>query len=578
MPLVPIDVPPGVVRRATPLQSAGRYWDSNLIRWRSGKLLPVGGWSRITSSPLDTTPYAIFSWKTNGSAPLTLIGGDTKLFSLEGSIYTDITPDGFVTPAASQFGGYGAYEYGALLYGDDTDPTYPRPPSAQFLLPFSWTMDTWGSDVLLVASSDGRLLHFEEGETKAHQVGVSDITTAVRSSNVITITTPEHHGFANGDSVVIAGVSVGSMNGTFTITSVPTDTTFTYANPGTDTTGTGGTVSTLIPCPTNNRGVFVTPERYAVLFGAGGNTRRVAWSNQEDYTNWDFANVTTTAGFLDLDTSDSIIMAAGVREGTLIWTNNEAWIMRYIGLPFVYSIERIGQGCGLMAPQSFATFAGRCVWMGKEGFWIYDGGVVKPLPCDVGSYVFDSVDPNSGALYSHGSDSGVFPEAWFWYPELGEDTPNRYVIYNYAEGWWSIGEMERTASSPSGVYTYPILGSSDGNLYFQEDGWTAAGVPITTDRYAETASINVLNGNRIANITQAITDSGYSYDNTQLTLFSTFAPQGAETSFGPYISRADGYTDMRASGRDFRVKVESTKDEEWSIGAIRLEVKPGGQR
>jgi hypothetical protein len=35
---------------------------------------------------------------------------------------------------------------------------------------------------------------------------------------------------------------------------------------------------------------------------------------------------------------------------------------------------------------------------------------------------------------------------------------------------------------------------------------------------------------------------------------------------------------MRASGRDFRVKVESTKDEEWSIGAMRLEVKPGGQR
>ena len=578
MPLVPIDVPPGVVRRATPLQSAGRYWDTNLIRWRSGKLLPVGGWDRITSPPLDTTPYTIFSWKSDDSTALTLIGGDTKLFSLEGSTYTDVTPDGFVTSAESQFGAYGGYDYGALLYGDDTDPTDPRPPSAQYLLPFSWTMDTWGGDVLLVASSDGRLLHFEEGETTAHQVGITDIVTAIRASNIITVTTTDHHGFASGDSIVIADVSVGSMNGTYVITSVPTLTTFTYANSGSNATGTGGTASTLIPCPVGNRGVFVTPERYAVLFGAGGNTRRVAWSNQEDYTNWDFASVTTTAGFLDLDTTDSIIMAAGVREGTLIWTNNEAWIMRYIGLPFVYSIEKIGNGCGLMAPNSFATTAGRCIWMGREGFWIYDGGVVKPLPCDVGSYVFEEIDRNSGSLYTHGSDSGIFPEAWFWYPSQGSDVPDRYVIFNYAEGWWSIGEMERTASSPAGVYQYPILGSSDGNLYFHEDGWTNAGVPITTDRYAETASINVLNGNSIANVIQAITDSGYSYDNTQLTLFSTFAPQGDETAFGPYVSRSDGYTDMRASGRDFRVKIESTKDQEWSIGSVRLEIRPGGKR
>lgn len=578
MPLVPIDVPPGVVRRATPLQSSGRYWDANLIRWRSGKLLPVGGWSAINSTPLTTTPYTILSWKTNAGTSISLIGGDTKLFSLEGTTATDVTPSGFITPEASIIGGYGAYTYGSLLYGDDTDPTYPRPASSQFLLPFSWTMDTWGSDALLVASSDGRLLHYEEGEAPVRAVGSTSIVTAIRASNVITVTTVDNHGFLSGDSVVIGGVDVGSMNGTYVITSVPSLKTFTYANTGTNATGTGGTASTLIPCPTNNRGVVVTPERYAVLFGAGGNTRRVAWSNQEDYSNWDFASTTTTAGFLDLDSSDAIIMATGVRDGTLIWTGNEAWIMRYVGLPFVYSIERIGQGCGLMSPQSFATFAGRCVWMGKEGFWIYDGGVVRPLPCDVGSYVFDSIDPDAGPLYSHGSDNGVFPEAWFWYPEQGNVVPNKYVIYNYAEQWWSIGEMERTASSPAGVYAYPMLAAGDGRLYFHEDGWTNAGTPITTNRYAETASINVLSGNNTATVTQAIVDNGYSYDSTRLTLFSTFAPQGAESSFGPYTSRSNGYTDIRASGRDFRVKIESTKDQEWSIGAIRIDVKPGGMR
>jgi len=55
MPLAPINVPPGVMKLATPLQTKGRYWDANLIRWRSGKLLPVGGWQRVTSTPLTST-------------------------------------------------------------------------------------------------------------------------------------------------------------------------------------------------------------------------------------------------------------------------------------------------------------------------------------------------------------------------------------------------------------------------------------------------------------------------------------------------------------------------------------------
>ena len=577
MPLVPIDVPPGVVRRATPLQTAGRYWDANLIRWQSGKLLPVGGWQRITSTPLASAPRKIFSWTTNDGVPATLIGCDDSLIVLDGSVYTDITPTGYTSAEAGLTGGYGAYDYGELLYGDDTDATYPRPPSQQFFLPFSWTMDNWGEDVLMVASSDGRLLHYGIGEDMAHPVGDNAILTAERVSNVVTVTTDHHHGFITGDSVVIAGVSVGSMNGTFVITYL-TDSTFSYTDAGTDAVGTGGTASTLIPVPVNNRGVVVTPERYAVLFGAGGNARRVSWSNQEDYTNWDFANTTTTAGFLDLDTTDAIVMAASVREGTLIWTNNEAWLMRYIGLPFVYSIERIGFGCGLMAPQSFATTAGRCIWMGREGFWIYDGGVVKPLACDVGAYVFNGIDTDSGQTLSHGSESGVFQEVWFWYPSIGSSVSDKYVVYNYSEGWWSIGDMERSASNGAGVFKFPMASSSDGTMYFQEDGWTDAGVPITTQRYAETASINVLNGNNIANVTQAITDSGYSYDATQLTMFGSFAPQGAETVYGPYVSRSDGYTDVRASGRDFRVKIVATKDEEWSIGQIRLDIKPGGKR
>ena len=60
------------------------------------------------------------------------------------------------------------------------------------------------------------------------------ITTVARTSNVVTITTSVAHGFTAGQQVLIAAVTNTSVNGTFTIASVPTTSTLTYAQAGTD--------------------------------------------------------------------------------------------------------------------------------------------------------------------------------------------------------------------------------------------------------------------------------------------------------------------------------------------------------
>lgn len=650
MPLAPISLPPGVVKPATALQAKGRYWDVNLIRWQAGKLQPIGGWQRITSSPLDGPARTIFSWATNENTAYAAIGCAQKLYIMADSIFTDVTPDNYVPPDTTIVGGYGSYDYGVLFYGLDvgtvsittadrlsnevtittvspheftvgtdvvisgvSDTTFNgtfeitsvtsttftydqtasnasssggtaelteaerRPFSPFFTQSFTWTIDNWGEDILAVSSSDGRLLHWTAGEPQAHPVGNVEIDEAVRTSNVVTVTTLYHHGLKAGDIVSISDNSVAAFNATWTIASVPSDTTFTFANSGTNTTGTGGQVSAA-GTPTNNRGVVVTQERHAVLFGCGGNSRRVAWSSREDYNNWNFSDATNTSGFLDLETESEIVMATTVREGVLIWTEDEAWLMRYVGLPYVYGIERIGYGCGLIAPKSYATFAGRCIWMGREGFWIYDGGYVKPLPCDVGSFVFENLDPASSVKITTGSENNIFPEVWFWYPEKGEFEPNRYVAFNYAENWWTIGAMIRTAGCGAGVFDHPITSDADGNIYFQEEGWTAAGLSLVGERYAESGALNLQQGNGITFIRQALTDSGYGYNSTQITFYSSFTPEGAETTTGPYAPRSDGYTDTRVSGRDFRVRLEATQDAQWSIGEMRLDLVPSGAR
>lgn len=652
MALVPIPVPPGVIKPATPLQAKGRYWDSNLVRWQSNNLLPVGGWQRINSTPLDSQIRTIFSWTTNDGLKLTLVGCNDDLYTLESSTYVNVTPASYIGPESALYGGYGAGDFGELLYGLDfashvitsavrstnvvtittgtTPHGYPvgmsvliagvttstfngtftiasvpttttftyaqtaanasssggtaalpvadRRPVDPFYIPsFSWTIDNWGEEALAVASSDGRLLHWEYGDALAKQVGVATISTAVSATNVTTITTTQDHDLHVGDTVIIAGVTNSAFDGTYVVTTTATTKIFTYAHVTADATSSGGT-STNPTVPTNNRGVIVTPERHVVCFGCDGESRRVGWSGQEDYTEWNFSSATTTAGFIDLDTQSKIVMAAKVREGTLFFTEEEVWLMKYIGLPYIYGFERIGFGCGLIAPKALATFSGRCIWMSSNGFWIFDGGYVKPLPSDVGNYVLQDMDPAAGLLYTHGSENGTFNEVWFWYPSVGNSVPDQYVCYNYMEGWWGLGAMTRTAASPSGIYPYPIASDGDNYLYYHENGWTAAGVPLIGSRYAETGSLNLANGENLMTVKQAITDSGYGYASTELTFFASTTPEAAETTAGPYTPRSSGYTDVRVTGREIRYRVEATEDAPWSVGDIRLDLTPRGKR
>ncbi len=69
-------------------------------------------------------------------------------------------------------------------------------------------------------------------------ISTSNVTGISRASNVVTVNCGFDHHLEIGDRVVIAGSSV--LAGTFTITSVPTTSTYTVSHSGTDTTTSGG--------------------------------------------------------------------------------------------------------------------------------------------------------------------------------------------------------------------------------------------------------------------------------------------------------------------------------------------------
>ncbi len=78
------------------------------------------------------------------------------------------------------------------------------------------------------------------------QAKENDITNAVLSSNVVTLTTRYAHGFSVSDVVDVADMANSVYNGTYTITAVPTTTTFRYARTNANITTAATTVGSVV--------------------------------------------------------------------------------------------------------------------------------------------------------------------------------------------------------------------------------------------------------------------------------------------------------------------------------------------
>ncbi|MEO1440692.1 MAG: hypothetical protein AAFV33_09815, partial [Chloroflexota bacterium] len=112
-----------------------------------------------------------------------------------------------------------------------------------------------------------------------------------------------------------------------------------------------------------------------------GKARRVSWSDSEDNTTWT-STATNQAGFFDLTSGTPIVEMVSVRDEILILTRTEAWVARYVGLPLVFSFERVGDGCGVAAPNSVVVTKDFAAWVGEDNFFIYDG-TTRSIRCDV---------------------------------------------------------------------------------------------------------------------------------------------------------------------------------------------------
>src|SRR6056297_2230416 len=93
MPLIPLDIPPGVYANGTDYEASGRWREASLVRWRDGSLRPIGGWRERVASAFASLPRTMISWEDNTGDRWVAAGAFDKLYVMSASnTVTDITP------------------------------------------------------------------------------------------------------------------------------------------------------------------------------------------------------------------------------------------------------------------------------------------------------------------------------------------------------------------------------------------------------------------------------------------------------------------------------------------------------
>ena len=478
-----------------------------------------------------------------------------------------------------------------------------------------WNQTNYGQD--LVYGPRGGALYYWTANNGLGTRGVllsslgGTVSFTNASPTVVTSTIAYTEGAAlqfSGGSLP-TGVTAGTTYYVFEVTGL-TFKLLTTAGAAVNTSSTGtGSVSNIVDCPVVQNNLTVSDSsRFVMVFGTNdyGSTTLdpmlIRWSGQNDPYNWT-PDPTNQAGFTRLSHGSQIVTTVQTRQEIVVFTDSSVYSLQYLGPPYVWAPQLLGDNISIMSPNSAVIASGIIYWMGVDKFYAYDGRV-NTLNCDLRRYVFQDLNQEQALQVFCGTNEG-FNEVWWFYCSANSTAVDKYVIYNYLEKVWYYGTMSRTAWLDSGLLPYPVAApynstTATGNLVFHEDGNNdnATGTAAPISAYISSSEFDIGDGHNFGFIWRVLPDLTFS-DSTNapngdvpkvtMTLYGLANSGSGRTSSASqpvYSSSTYDITEeftgqiyTRMRGRQMIFKIESNQiNTAWQLGAPRIDIRPDGRR
>jgi len=375
--------------------------------------------------------------------------------------------------------------------------------------------------------------------------------------------------------------------------------------PSTTVVTKSGSISIDSSCPTIANIVMVSDSsRFVLAFGctdygsAVQNPMLIRWSDQESIATWAPA-ATNQAGSYTLSHGSQIITAIQTRQEILVVTDSAIYSMQYLGPPYVWGFQLMGDNISIAGPNVVATANNVTYWMGTDKFYMYSGRV-ETLPCALRQYVYNDINLTQSFQFFASTNEG-YNEIWWFYCSANSTTIDKYVIFNHLERTWYYGTLARTAWIDSPLRATPMAAGYNGQLIYHENGTDdgTTNPPTAIESYVQSSDFDIGDGHNFGLVTRIIPDvtfDGSTVNNPSLD-FTVRPRQFPGTNYGnsdsPTVTSVDNYQNqryytvqqfteqvfVRVRGRQMAFKVVSNDlGVAWQLGVPRIDARPDGRR
>jgi hypothetical protein len=374
-----------------------------------------------------------------------------------------------------------------------------------------------------------------------------------------------------------------------------------------NTSGTQSGTHTITPVDipiVQNTFTVSDTSRFLIAFGCNDygssalDPMLIRWSAQEDLFNWT-PDATNQAGSIRISHGSEIIATVQTRQEIIIITDASVYSFQYIGPPYVWQSQLLGDNISIMGTNSAAIASGVVYWMGVDKFYAYDGRV-QTLNCDLRRYIFSDLNYTQRQQVFAGTNEG-FNEVWWFYCSSGQSTIDRYVVYNYVEKIWYYGTMARTAWLDSGLRDYPQAATYSANIVDHENGINnnETGTVQSINAYISSSEFDIGDGHNFGFVWRILPDLTFENSSNEpatgasptvtMELYGlTNSGSGVTSDAQQPVSKTNAYyiTEeftgqiyTRFRGRQMIFKISSAQiNTAWQLGAPRIDIRPDGRR
>ena len=353
------------------------------------------------------------------------------------------------------------------------------------------------------------------------------------------------------------------------------------------------------------------------------NSLLVRWSDQNNPFEWT-PSATNTSGGQILRIGSRIVGGLVGREEILVWTDSAMYSMRYVGYPAMFSFSVVSGNVRIISSRSAVNVSSMIFFMGDDGFYSY-AGALAPLASTVEKYVFDDINMDESEKIFAGANS-VFNEVFWIYPSIGSIEPDKYVLYNYLDQVWSIGNFDMSSLSLESTSTSSynrtswmdasIFGSPMATYIHQWDSTTTPSTQKTAvmmqemgssaqggdmNSFVESGDMEISEGDRYAllnrifpdvkffDIAETAADPSLSISvsakdfpgSAQLSISTVDVKHSMTTGLNGVgsVPPSGNATAIRGRGRAMSVKFSSdASNYKWRLGDTRIDMRPDGRR